>query len=77
MMDEAPGTLGPFTDNSRVRIDGLAEDGRRIAETVVALRPGAVVEGPARAWRLVPLHGCVRSSATWPQRSTAAVCAVQ
>jgi hypothetical protein len=44
-----------FADNARVRVDGLARDGRRIAETVVARRPTAVVQGPARAWRLLPL----------------------
>ena len=43
-----------FADRSHVRVDGLAADGRRIAEAVVGQRPDAVVQGPARAWRLLP-----------------------
>jgi hypothetical protein len=43
-----------FADRSRVRVDGLAADGRRIAEAVVGRRPDAVVQGPAGAWRLLP-----------------------
>jgi hypothetical protein len=43
-----------FADRSRVRVDGLAADGRRIAEAVVGRCPDAVVQGPTRAWRLLP-----------------------
>jgi hypothetical protein len=44
-----------FTDGSRRRVDGLAVDGRYVAETLVARCPDALDQGPSSAWRLIPV----------------------